>query len=141
MAKWKSDEVEYGDEGISDDLLNKIGEVSKNQYGNNVTDSQMVQFGRELDEQQLDALDIGLDEHPEQIGGDMPLFEFGFQKTGLPKQWSGESTKISHHTKPEVWPNKEWQCGKRSHGGFSRVRWSWFSFCHLLIATSTMKQT
>ena len=109
MAKWKSDEVEYGDEGISDDLLNKIGEVSKNQYGNNVTDSQMVQFGRELDQQQLDALDIGLDEHPEQIGGDMPLFEFGFKKTGLPKQWSGKSTKMSHHTKPEASPNKEWQ--------------------------------
>ena len=94
--------MEYGDEGISDDLLNKIGEVSKNQYDNNVTDSQMVRFGRELDQQQLDALDIGLDEHLEQIGGDMPLFEFGFQKTGLLKQWSGESTKISHHTKPEA---------------------------------------
>ena len=94
--------MEYGDEGISDDLLNKIGEVSKNQYDNNVTDSQMVQFGRELDQQQLDALDIGLDEHLEQIDGDIPLFEFGFQKTGLPKQWSGESTKVLHHTKPEA---------------------------------------
>ena len=40
----------------------------------------MVQFGRELDQQQLDALDIGLDEHPEQIGGGMPLFEFDFLK-------------------------------------------------------------
>ena len=29
MAKWKSDEVEYGDEGISDDLLNKIGKSQK----------------------------------------------------------------------------------------------------------------
>ena len=87
MAKRKFDEVEYGDDGISDDLLNEIGEVFENQYGNDVTDSQMVQFGRELDQQQLDALDIGLDEHPEQIGGGMPLFEFDFQKFGLPKRW------------------------------------------------------
>ena len=106
MAKRKFDEVEYGDDGISDDLLNEIGEVFENQYGNDVTDSQMVQFGRELDQQQLDALDIGLDEHLEQIDGDIPLFEFGFQKTGLPKQWSGESTKVSHHTKPEAWEKK-----------------------------------
>ena len=67
MAKRKFDEVEYGDDGISDDLLNEIGEVFENQYGNDVTDSQMVQFGRELDQQQLDALDIGLDEHLEQM--------------------------------------------------------------------------
>ena len=87
MAKRKFDEVEYGDDGISDDLLNEIGEVFENQYGNDVTDSQMVQFGRELDQQQLDALDIGLDEHPEQIGGGIPLFEFDFQKFGLPKRW------------------------------------------------------
>ncbi|CAH3133067.1 unnamed protein product [Pocillopora meandrina] len=87
MAKRKFDEVEYGDDGILDDLLNEIGEVFENQYGNDVTDSQMVQFGRELDQQQLDALDIGLDEHPEQIGGGMPLFEFDFQKFGLPKRW------------------------------------------------------
>ena len=79
--------TEYGDDGISDDLLNEIGEVFENQYGNDVTDSQMVQFGRELDQQQLDALDIGLDEHPEQIGGGMPLFEFYFQNIGLPKRW------------------------------------------------------
>ena len=51
MAKQKLDEVEYGDDGISDDLLNEIGEVFENQYGNDVTDSQMVQFGRELDQQ------------------------------------------------------------------------------------------
>ena len=91
MAKRKFDEVEYGDDGISDDLLNEIGEVFENQYGNDVTDSQMVQFGRELDQQQLDALDIRLDEHPEQIGGGMPLFEFDFQKFGLPKRWKKSS--------------------------------------------------
>ena len=48
------------DDGISDDFVNEIGEVFENQYGNDVTDSQMVQFGRELDQQQLDALDTGL---------------------------------------------------------------------------------
>ncbi|RMX55245.1 hypothetical protein pdam_00021799 [Pocillopora damicornis] len=31
-----------------------------------------------------DALEIGLDELPEQIGSGMPLFEFDFRKTGLP---------------------------------------------------------
>ena len=60
MAKRKLDEVEYVDDGISDDFVNEIGEVFENQYGNDVTDSQMVQFGRELDQQQLDALDTGL---------------------------------------------------------------------------------
>ena len=59
MTRRKLDEVEYGNDGLSDDLSNEIGEVFENQYGNDVTDSQMVQFGRELNQQQLDALDIG----------------------------------------------------------------------------------
>ena len=62
MAKRKLDEEEYVDDGISvfRYFVNEIGEVFENQYGNDVTDSQMVQFGRELDQQQLDALDTGL---------------------------------------------------------------------------------
>ena len=59
MTRRKLDVVEYGNDGLSDDLSNEIGEVFENQYGNDVTDSQMVQFGRELNQQQLDALDIG----------------------------------------------------------------------------------
>ena len=66
---------------------------------------------------------LTLDEHPEQIGGGMPLLEFDFQNTGLPKRWRKSAANQRRYRatlKQRRDPTKNDNVGKEVTGAFVR---------------------